>query len=195
MPRTVEGRKSSARGGLNATHDAGPEAPRAPRRRQLIVPHERVGHTRHVPAHGHIRGLHAQPLEDLFLAVLPVPAHAFVQHAVKFDLRFPATFLDGGNQRLLVSVSKESRNVGVVDGLERREGGLGVEVGDLGAESSGVDLGLCEEIRSKEYRYLVRLATARWNWKLQLTLSRHLARTVARRPTAATAVRSGLAQA
>lgn len=69
-------------------------------------------------------------LEDAFLARLPVSPAAIFEYAIKLLLSLSASFLDGGNQVLFVSMTKVPCDISVLEGLEWGEGGLGVEVGN-----------------------------------------------------------------
>jgi hypothetical protein len=85
-------------------------------------------------------------LEHASFLCLPVLAAADLEEAVKVLLGLPSALLDGGDEVLFVGMAEVARDVGVLEGLQRGEGGGGVQMGDRGGERGGIDVGLCEEI-------------------------------------------------
>ena len=88
----------------------------------------------------------AEFLEHASLLCLPVLAAADLEETIKVLLGLPSALLDGGYEVLFVGMAEVAGDVGVLEGLEGREGGGGVQVGDRGGERGCIDVGLCEEV-------------------------------------------------
>ena len=85
-------------------------------------------------------------LEHASFLCLPVLAAADFEEAIKVLLCLPSALLDGGYEILLVGMAEVARDVGVLEGLQWREGGGGVQMGDRGGQRGRIDVGLCQQI-------------------------------------------------
>ena len=71
-----------------------------------------------------------QLVENALLLCLPIAPAAFFERAVELLLRLFAALLNGGDEVLLVRDAKVSRNIGVLQRLQRREGGGWIQMRD-----------------------------------------------------------------
>lgn len=102
-----------------------------------------VRHRPVLPAH-----TRAELLEDAFLARLPVPSTSIFKHAVELLLRLPPALFNCGNKVLFVCMAEVARDISVLERLEGRKGGLGVQMCDRVCECRSVDMSLRQEVIS-----------------------------------------------
>ena len=126
-------------------------------------------------------------LEYSSFLCLPVLSAAILEEAVKVFLCLSPALLDGGYEILFVCMAEVACDVGVLEGLQWREGGSGVQVRYRASQRGCIDVCLCQEIVS------VRECVSRTRWMdVRLTLCRCLSvRSVGAKRVCATALRSG----
>jgi hypothetical protein len=84
----------------------------------------------------------AQLFKDALFLCLPFLLASLLEKAVELFLSLLFAFLYGGDEVLLVGMAEVAGNVCVLESLEGREGGGGVEVGDGACECGSIDVGL-----------------------------------------------------